>query len=163
VPAVRQKFHLSACADFRDRLCINDPTNYTEVALPYESAYSDAIEVDFSILEAVGLIRRVSVYFDVLAKYSITLKYYHLTYLGFVFADACGIIRDIGVKSVSLSPKNIFITLTDDREYTLPLNLFPGIQKASVSERAQYEITYISIRWPKLGEEISVGEILEQS
>jgi hypothetical protein len=141
---------------------IGDLTNYAIVDLPYEGAYSDDAEVDFAILEAVGLIRRVSEYFELLNKYSVTLKYYHLTHLGSVFAEACGIVRDVGIKSVAFGRKHVALTLTDETKYELPLTLHPKLATASREERLIQEFTHISVRWPTLNVEISVADLLDR-
>jgi len=57
------------------------------------SAYTDESEVDFSILEAVGLIRRVETEFFECGPYVMVLTYYHLTNLGFHFAMACKLVH----------------------------------------------------------------------
>jgi len=66
--------------------------NYFECSLDYR-VYRDQEEVDYSILEAVGLIRRVETNFIDVGLWSLSLVYYHLTDLGFYFAKACGIVR----------------------------------------------------------------------
>lgn len=62
---------------------------YYEVSM--DTFYKDEDEVDYSILEAVGLIRKVETgFFDVM-NFSVIAVYYHLTDLGFYFAKACGV------------------------------------------------------------------------
>jgi hypothetical protein len=58
-----------------------------------DRSYRDTDEVDYSILEAVGLIRRVDTGFFDVEEWAAMLTYYHLTDLGFYFAKACGIVR----------------------------------------------------------------------
>jgi hypothetical protein len=65
--------------------------DYYEIEHEY-SVYADDDEVDYSILEAVGLIRRVQTDFFKAGNWDVTLIYYHLTELGFYFCKACGII-----------------------------------------------------------------------
>jgi hypothetical protein len=56
--------------------------------------YKDEQEVDYAILEAVGLITKVDTdFFDVAPHWSITLQYYYLTSLGFHFAKACRLVE----------------------------------------------------------------------
>lgn len=55
------------------------------------ATFKDADEVDFSILDAVGLIRRVDAYFRI-GEWEFELIYYHITELGYHFAVSCGIV-----------------------------------------------------------------------
>jgi hypothetical protein len=54
--------------------------------------FEDADAVDYSILEANGLISYVDTDFFGVGKWDLLLLYYHLTPLGFHFAKACKII-----------------------------------------------------------------------
>lgn len=67
---------------------------YYEISmdLPYY-VYTDEDEVDYSILEAVGLIRRVETGFFNALNYDVSVVYYHLSDLGFYFCKACGIVH----------------------------------------------------------------------
>jgi Abortive infection alpha len=58
------------------------------------SSYKDSDEVDYSILDAVGLIRRVDAYFGI-GEWEFELIYYHLTELGYHFAMSCGIVSNV--------------------------------------------------------------------
>jgi hypothetical protein len=55
------------------------------------SNFKDEDEVDYSILDAVGLIRRVDAYFAI-GEWEFELIYYHITELGHHFAVSCGIV-----------------------------------------------------------------------
>jgi len=57
------------------------------------SHYNDRYEVDYAILDAVGLIRRVDTYFEI-GEWQFWVIYYHLTELGYHFALSCGIVSD---------------------------------------------------------------------
>ena len=74
---------------------IGSPENFVEINFENADIYSDDLEIDFSILEAVGLIRRVEARFVLRDIYSISLVYYHLTSMGFYFAKACGLVSDL--------------------------------------------------------------------
>jgi hypothetical protein len=54
--------------------------------------FEDSDAVDYSILEADGLISYVDTDFFGVGKWDLLLLYYHLTPLGFHFAKACKII-----------------------------------------------------------------------
>jgi hypothetical protein len=69
----------------------NNRNKYRSVEFAY-SQYKDGKEVDYSILEAIGLVTRVKIdYFDA-QEWSLELVYYRVTYLGFEFAKACKIV-----------------------------------------------------------------------
>lgn len=53
--------------------------------------YTDDDEVDYSILDAVGLIRRVDAHFKI-GEWEFDAIYYHVTELGYHFACSCGIV-----------------------------------------------------------------------
>jgi hypothetical protein len=55
--------------------------------------YTDDEEIDYAILEAVGLIKKVEINFFNVKDWAISVFYYHLTDLGFHFAVACGIVH----------------------------------------------------------------------
>jgi hypothetical protein len=55
--------------------------------------YKEDDAIDYAILEAVGLIKRIEIDFFDVKDWAISLNYYHLTELGFHFAVACGIVR----------------------------------------------------------------------
>jgi hypothetical protein len=74
----------------------NIKTRAFYTATPDYSDYRDENEIDYSILEAVGLIRRVETDFFDVSKWAISVTYYHLTELGFYFAKACGIVGVVG-------------------------------------------------------------------
>jgi hypothetical protein len=68
--------------------------SYYEMSLDLQYfVYRDEDEVDYSILEAVGLIRRVETGFFDAGNYNVSVIYYHLTDLGFYFCKACGIVH----------------------------------------------------------------------
>ena len=73
---------------------------YYEISMNVDySVYNDEEEVDYSILEAVGLIRRVETDFFDVGNWALSLVYYHLTDLGFYFSAACGIFRPADASS----------------------------------------------------------------
>jgi hypothetical protein len=58
------------------------------------SPYKDDDEIDYEILEAIGLIRRVNTGGFDINGWTVHLIYYHLTTLGFYFTKACRIIGE---------------------------------------------------------------------
>jgi hypothetical protein len=65
---------------------------YFDLEFSY-SAYKDDDEIDYAILEAVGLIKRVETDFFDVKDWTLSIIYYHLTELGRQFAVACGIVH----------------------------------------------------------------------
>jgi hypothetical protein len=70
---------------------IVDAAYYNEAGGRSGSIGQDSKEAEFSILETVGLVRRVQTRFAV-GDRSFILAYYYLTFLGFEFARACKIV-----------------------------------------------------------------------
>lgn len=71
---------------------------YFDITFDY-SAYQDDSEVDYSILEAVGLIRRVDTGFFDVGSWAVNAIYFHLTDLGFYFSKACKMVEESEVTS----------------------------------------------------------------
>ncbi|MGT2501008.1 Abi-alpha family protein [Bradyrhizobium guangxiense] len=141
---------------------IGSRENYVEIDFCNGNLYSDGIEVDFSILEAVGLIRRVEVNFDVGKVYSITLEYYHLTSMGYHFAKACGLVSYLGrVTTISFERGRMFVTLDTGRSLRVDLKHFPELLAASSSERKEFVATAISVDWAKLSLSIPIEQLLD--
>jgi hypothetical protein len=65
--------------------------DYYDIEVP--TCYKDKDEIDYSILEAVGLVRRVETDFFDVCHWAIVVTYYHLTELGLYFAKACGLAK----------------------------------------------------------------------
>lgn len=142
-------------------LGIGSRENYIELNFENSDIYSDEAEIDFSILEAAGLVRRVEVKFTLREVYSISLVYYHLTSMGFHFAKACGLVKDLGdVNSIVFEENVIIAAFEDGRMTRVPLELFPKLLFASPLERENFRITRISVVWEKLEQEIRVEEFL---
>jgi hypothetical protein len=141
---------------------IGSAENYVQISFVNDEVYSDEVEVDFSILEAVGLIRRAEVRFTLREIYSISLVYYHLTSMGFYFAKACGLIGDLGdVSSVAFEESVMLVTFDDGRTIRVPLEGFPKLLCASSLEREDFRITGVSVEWKKLEEEIRIESLLK--
>jgi hypothetical protein len=66
--------------------------DYYDLNFSYRT-YKDDDEIDYAILQAVGLIKRVEIGFFNVKDWAIGFTYFHLTELGFHFAVACGIVR----------------------------------------------------------------------
>ena len=61
-------------------------------APPQYTAYRDGLENDYMVLDALRLIRFVDTGYFPLTKYwTVKILFYHVTSLGFEFAQACGV------------------------------------------------------------------------
>jgi hypothetical protein len=67
--------------------------DYFDLAFSYSTYKDDDDEVDYAILEAVGLIKRVETDFFEVKDWALSIIYYHLTELGRQFAVACGMVH----------------------------------------------------------------------
>jgi hypothetical protein len=53
------------------------------------------------------------------------------------------------------------VTLADGRRIATPLAWYPRLQRASVAERADYEIMRMGIHWPAIDEDLSIAGMLK--
>jgi len=73
---------------------LDDLDSYCRAGIISVSKYKDELEIDFAILDATQLVRRVDTgYFHVSKRWKIKVMFYYLTPLGIEFAKACGIVR----------------------------------------------------------------------
>jgi hypothetical protein len=65
-------------------------------------------------------------------------------------------------KEVQFDSLAMHVTLMDGRIVSIPLVWFPRLHKATARQRAHYEIAGggISLHWPELDEDLSVGGLL---
>ncbi len=65
-------------------------------------------------------------------------------------------------ENVEVSRGKLHVMLIDGRELSVPLSWFPRLQKASPSQRKQWELIGggIGIHWPLIDEDISVENLL---
>jgi hypothetical protein len=61
---------------------------------------------------------------------------------------------------VSCRDGMVWISLTDRRVIGMPLDFFPWLETASSDQKANYEITPISIYWPDLEDGIDMEALL---
>jgi hypothetical protein len=65
-------------------------------------------------------------------------------------------------KLVEFDEDAMHVTFMDGRVLSLPLVWFPRLRKATPQQRARYEIAGggISLHWPELDEDLSIGGLL---
>ena len=52
------------------------------------------------------------------------------------------------------------MTLKDGRQISVPLWWYPTLQKATLAQRARYELMRLGIHWPEIDEDIGVRSLL---
>ena len=63
-------------------------------------------------------------------------------------------------KKVTFTKKHARIALADGREISVPLKFYPRLQKATASERKNYELFGLNIYWEDLDEGIDLTAML---
>jgi hypothetical protein len=62
--------------------------------------------------------------------------------------------------AVEFTAGELIVTLVDGRKIATPLERYPRLQRATPSERANYEIMPMGIHWPQIDEDLSVAAIV---
>lgn len=70
-------------------------------------------------------------------------------------------VGDLKARTVEFTAAELVVTLIDGRKIATPLDWYPRLQRASVEERAQYEIMRMGIRWPLLDEDLGIAGMLK--
>jgi hypothetical protein len=72
------------------------------------------------------------------------------------------ILRDPRVKDVRFAAGSLEVILRDGRKISVPLSWFPKLQAASLNDQAVWEMKDDGqgIRWPLIGEDLRVEDLL---
>ena len=70
-------------------------------------------------------------------------------------------VGDLKARSVEFTVTDLVVTLMDGRKIVTPLDWYPRLQRASASERGQYEIMPMGIYWPAIDEDLSIAGMLK--
>jgi Protein of unknown function (DUF2442) len=62
-------------------------------------------------------------------------------------------VGDLKPRAVEFTTNELVVTLADGRRIATPLAWYPRLQRASVAERADYEIMPMGIHWPAIHED----------
>jgi hypothetical protein len=62
-------------------------------------------------------------------------------------------VGDLKPRAVEFTASELVVTLADGRRIATPLAWYPRLQRASVAERADYEIMPMGIHWPAIDED----------
>jgi hypothetical protein len=70
-------------------------------------------------------------------------------------------VGDLKPRAVEFTTNELVVTLADGRRIATPLAWYPRLQRASVAERADYEIMPMGIHWPAIDEDLSIAGMLK--
>jgi hypothetical protein len=70
-------------------------------------------------------------------------------------------VGDLKPRAVEFTATELVVTLIDGRKIVTPLEWYPRLQRASVAERANYEIMPMGIHWPGIDEDLSIAGMLK--
>jgi len=69
-------------------------------------------------------------------------------------------VGDLKPRAVEFTASELVVTLIDGRKIATPLYWYPRLLRASVAERANYEIMPMGIHWPAIDEDLSIAGML---
>ena len=70
-------------------------------------------------------------------------------------------VGDLKPRAVEFTTNELVVTLADGRRIATPLDWYPRLQKASATERADFEIMPLGIHWPAIDEDLSIAGMLK--
>ena len=70
-------------------------------------------------------------------------------------------VGDLRPRAVEFTAGELVVTLYDGRKIATPLDWYPRLQRASVKERANFEIMPMGIHWPDLDEDLGIAGMLK--
>jgi len=70
-------------------------------------------------------------------------------------------VGDLKARAVDFTATEVVVTLTDGSKIVTPLDWYPRLQRASMAQRANYEIMPMGIHWPEIDEDLSVPGMLQ--
>jgi Protein of unknown function (DUF2442) len=70
-------------------------------------------------------------------------------------------VGDLRPRSVDFTESELIVTLADGRKIATPLDWYPRLKRASVSERARFELMPMGIHWPELDEDLGIAGMLK--
>ena len=70
-------------------------------------------------------------------------------------------VGDLRARAVEFTASELVVTLRDGRKIATPLDWYPRLQRASATQRANYEIMPMGIHWPDVDEDLSIAGMLK--
>jgi hypothetical protein len=70
-------------------------------------------------------------------------------------------VGDLNPRAVEFTASELVVTLMDGRKIVTPLDWYPRLQRASATERANYELMPMGIHWRALDEDLSIAGMLK--
>lgn len=66
-------------------------------------------------------------------------------------------VGDLRASAVEFTSTELVVTLADGRRIATPLEWYPRLKRATVAQRANFEIMPMGIHWPDLDEDLSIA------
>ena len=70
-------------------------------------------------------------------------------------------VGDLKPRAVEFTARELVVTLMDGRKIATPLDWYPRLQRATPTQRQNYEIMPMGIHWPDVDEDLSVAGMLK--
>ena len=70
-------------------------------------------------------------------------------------------VGDLRPRSVEFTATELVVTLVDGRKIATPLEWYPRLKSASVTQRANFELMAMGIHWPDLDEDLGIAGMLK--
>lgn len=70
-------------------------------------------------------------------------------------------VGDLRALAVECTTTELIVTLRDGRRIATPLDWYPRLRDASVSQRANHDIMPMGIHWPEIDEDLSIAGMLK--
>jgi hypothetical protein len=70
-------------------------------------------------------------------------------------------VGDLRARAVEFTASDLVVTLADGRKIATPLDWYPRLERATVAQRANYQIMPMGIHWPELDEDLSIVGMLK--
>jgi hypothetical protein len=70
-------------------------------------------------------------------------------------------VGDLKPRAVEFTASELVVTLIDGRKIVTPLEWYPRLVRASLAERARYEIMPMGVHWSDIGEDLSIAGMLK--
>jgi hypothetical protein len=70
-------------------------------------------------------------------------------------------VGDLRPRAVEFTSNELVVTLVDGRKIATPLDWYPRLMRASLKERANFELMPMGIHWPDIDEDLGIAGMLK--
>jgi len=70
-------------------------------------------------------------------------------------------VGDLRPRAVEFTETDLVVTLADGRKIVTPIGWYPRLERATNSQRANFEIMPMGIHWPDLNEDLGIAGMLQ--